>query len=201
MQLVSVSTVLVALCVAYAARLKSRGNSRISCVNDLPCCCSSFPTGTATSLLRGRLCFWQSTFFASFSRASIACTTTTDMWPTILSPNVSCTSAEWVRSARLALVNSANARKKVDSPGSVFHIENPQTRLKARFTVRRSISHVVVVKPNAAVSTQALTNIPMSYLSQAHPLHVDLTNYSIRAHSRVCITCSSFGVSAPTLLS
>jgi hypothetical protein len=98
----------------------------------------------------------------------------------------------------LACANSSNAREKVDASGTRFHIEKPQIRRSARSTFSRSISAVVVLKPSTALATNALAIAPRSRGGRPIPSQLDSTNSSIRTHSSVWITFSSFGVSGPT---
>ncbi len=68
----------------------------------------------------------------------------------------------------------------------------------ARSMLRRSISAAVVVSPSTVLDTKAFASQARSWGGRPTPHHDAAVNSSIRTHSRVWMTFSSFGVSVPT---
>ncbi len=134
---------------------------------------------------------------AGRSRASMAVPSRL-ICPISSSPRCSLMSASCTRSTRRASANSSKAREKVASEGNFLHSRKPQMRRSARSMARRSIRPAVVVSPSTALATKAFASQARSQGGRPMPAQVDTVNSSMRTHSRVWITFSSFGVSVPT---
>ena len=89
------------------------------------------------------------------------------------------------------------AAQKVASGGSFLHPEKPRMRSSLRSTVSRSIKATVVGRFKTALATNAFANQAHSWGGRPMPHHESFTNSSILTHSRMWISRSSFGVSAP----
>jgi len=131
------------------------------------------------------------------SRASMALPSRL-MCPINASPRCSLISVSCTRSAKHVSVNSSNAREKVAYEGSRLHSANPQIRRRARSIVKRSMSPAVVVSLNTALATKAFASQARSCGGGPTPHQLDCVNSSIRTHSTMWMTFSSFGVSGPT---
>lgn len=96
--------------------------------------------------------------------------------------------------------NSSKAREKVASEGNFLHIGKPQMRRRARSMLRRSISAAVVASPSTALAAKVFASQARSCGWRPTPHHPEPVNSSMRTHSRIWMTFSSFGVSGPTSL-
>jgi hypothetical protein len=92
--------------------------------------------------------------------------------------------ASWTRSASFPVANASKARENVAADGNFWCNGKPQIRRKARSIVRRSSKPTVVDIPKTALAAKAFASQARSCGGRPIPYHEDVTNASMRTHSR-----------------